>query len=191
MKYSALLIIAILVIAGTTVTSVAVYDYYLQIDEKPVIVDEPIVEEIVIDEPAPVQAQKTKHSDYEILKQKYDQFLSNYNALVLINRDVIPYPINYSYVSGEGFTDTAQGKEWCGKLVGHTDEIKSLLDALNESMAEGQALENKTPQIIKLLDEKYGMLSELMTKEIKTFEGKIHWFDCQTVISDQWSVPHE
>lgn len=188
MKYSVLLIIAILVIAGTTVTSVAVYDHYLQIDEKPVILDEPIVEEIVIDEPAPVQAQKTKHSDYEILKQKYDQFLSDYNALVLINRDVIPYPINYSYVTNEGFTDTAQGKEWCGKLVGHTGEIKSLLDALNESMAEGQALENKTPQIIKLLDEKYGVLSELMTKEIKTFDETIHKFDCHTVLSDQWSV---
>ncbi len=144
-----------------------------------------VTDEIIIIEnkglESELNAAKITHSEYDIMKKRYDDFQSAYNELVLSQRDVIPYPIDYGYVTDKGFTDKIKGKQWCANLEGHTYNIESLLIELNQSLDKLNAIENKTPQIVKLVDEKYVVLSNLMTKEVNSLEYKYYQFDCKNV----------
>lgn len=170
--------------------SVAIYEY----QNKSIIesVDEPIIESVIepiieksiqnkTDEGIET-ASKITHSDYDIMKQKYDDFLDRYNALVLSQRSLIPYPINYSYVTAEGFTDQSKGIEWCGIVDSHTGNVSSLLGELNSSLAQFEAIENKTPQLVELADKKYKVLSDVITKEVKNLKFKFAQVDCDSVL---------
>jgi len=192
MKYLTLLIIAIIVIAGVSVTSVAIYEYQNEPIVEPVItpiiesIIDPIIKETIQNktdegfEPSP----KITNSNFQIMKQKYDDFLDRYNALVLSQRSVIPYPINYSYVTAEGFTDESKGIEWCGIVDSHEGNVSSLLGELNSSLEQLEAIENKTPQIIELVVEKYQVLSNVITKEVKNLKFKFNQVDCDDVLGD-------
>ena len=119
--------------------------------------------------------------DYEIMKQKYDNFLIDYNKLVESQRNVIPYPINYGYVTGEGWIDTERGIVWCSNLYGHTVLIQLLFGVLNDSLDQFNALENKTPQMVELIDTKYNVLSNTISKEIKSLEYKFFQVHCASL----------
>lgn len=192
MNYGILLVVVIIIIAGVTMATVAIYES----QNKPIIesVDEPIIEPVIepiIEEPIQnktnedfVPVPKIIISDYQIMKQKYEDFLDRYNALVLSQRDVIPYPINYSYITAEGFTDQSKGIEWCGIVNSHKANVETLLGELNLSLDQIEAIKNKTPQITKLVDEKYKVLSDVITKEVRNLKFKFAQVDCDTVLGD-------
>lgn len=152
---------------------VAVYEY--QKDE--VIIDDSLSHTDEGDEPPA----KITHDEYAIMKQKYDEFLIDYNKLVESQRNVIPYPINYSYVTGEGWVDTDQGIEWCSNLSEHTDLVQLLFTELSESLDQFNTIENKTPQMIELIDTKYNVLSNTISEEIKSLEYKYFQVHCESL----------
>lgn len=155
-----------------------------------VIIDQPSPEPDAVDDPIVPDSLQEKiiPNEYDIMKQKYDDFLSAYYALVEAQRNVIPYPINYSHVTGEGFTDLEQGIEWCTNVISHTNDIDLLLTELNETLAVLEAIENKTPQIVELIDEKYSVLSALMTKEINNLEYSSYQVGCDIIVEDTFDI---
>lgn len=151
--------------------------YFVIIDQQytePDIVKEPVKEPIDLDS----VKEKITDNKYEIAKQKYDNFLNAYYNLVETQRNVIPYPINYGYVTGEGWTDKNQGIAWCINIAYHTSDIDLLLTDLIYTLVELEVIENKTAQMVELVDEKYTVLSELMTEEVNNLEYRSYQMDC-------------
>ena len=187
MNYSNLLIISIIIIVGISIASIAIYEYQKEPITDPAIEtnsdeDSWTFENDTKTDEAYVPSPKITNSEYQIMKQKYDDFLDRYNALVLSQRNVIPYPINYSYVTAEGFTNESKGIEWCGIVDSHQGNVSSLLGELNSSLDQLEAIEDKTPQIIELVDEKYKVLFDVITKEVNNLKFKFNQVDCETVL---------
>ncbi len=115
--------------------------------------------------------------------------LSLINSLIDTQRNVIPYPINYSYVTGEGFTDLEKGIEWCTDLQDHTTKVQELFTELSSSLDELKAIENKTDAINVLIEDKYEVLAKVMIKEIKSLQYKSFQVDCDDVLEYEFDIP--
>lgn len=174
--------------------TVAIFEYQNEPIVEPVI--EPTIDPIVNDDMPLIDDELAQpdigyvepplltNDDHELLQQRFLNFVSHYQSLILAQRSVMPNAIDYTYVVEQGFTDKVEGIKYCTVIDNHLTNVVSLNSGLTKSLEQLILIEEKTPEIIDLINYKYKVLSGVMFKEINTLKYQYYSVDCDELFGD-------
>lgn len=167
-------------------------DADLILDQNPIINDNmPFIDdETIQNDMGYVPPPQLSNDYYELMQQRYDNFVKHYQSLVLSQRNVIPYPVNYSYTVEEGFTDKENGIKYCTIIDNHLANVESLFSGLNQSLDQIALIEEKSPEIIELIDVKYKVLSGVIFDEINILKYQYQGVNCDELFGDESRIDY-